>query len=516
MGLRPKILLTFVVCFGLMTGLSLVLLQRSMTESYEAIERKELIGHVRRVQHALGTRLEALSGLTQDWSIWTAMYQFARNPDPAWIDENMSLDASTTGDLSLALVLGRDGRVLALRTRGPEGGRLSLDNWLRGPYKALFEAESTPHGCGLMPTDAGRMLVCSARIRRSDATGDFVGNLVMGHLLDDTLLRKMSEQVHMDFELLAPAAVPAGLTRWPDAAAPSPLGPRDFLTAVDERRYRVFYPLRDLRGSDSAIIAFDVAREVHAQGQRLLREVRLEQVVITLAMAGLLFAVVHVLVVARLRRLERQLVAVADQGDWSARIGVGGRDELGAVATRVNRLLELIETQVSELNALSLTDALTGLANRRGFEVTLERECPRSARSGKPLALLALDVDRFKRYNDHYGHPAGDRALKAVAEVLHGVSRSQPDLAARTGGEEFMLLLPETDLHGARAVAQRVQATLGALQLAHAASDIHANLTVSIGIALLRDEPVAALLARVDRALYQAKAAGRNRIYMAE
>jgi diguanylate cyclase (GGDEF)-like protein len=165
-----------------------------------------------------------------------------------------------------------------------------------------------------------------------------------------------------------------------------------------------------------------------------------------------------------------------------------------------------------QLEQLSATDALTGLANRRRFDARLAEEVQRSHRHGTGLALLMIDIDHFKRYNDLLGHPQGDSALRAVAAVLAQQARRPGELVARVGGEEFALLLPHADAAAAATVAERCQRALATLGLAHGASPSAAHVTVSIGVALLmtrqREDP-AAFVRRADAALYAAKAAGR-------
>lgn len=161
------------------------------------------------------------------------------------------------------------------------------------------------------------------------------------------------------------------------------------------------------------------------------------------------------------------------------------------------------------LDTLAKQDPLTGVANRRHFNIELEREL--ACGSGMPLSLILIDVDYFKRFNDHYGHQTGDICLKEVAQVLNRSVRPSTDLVARYGGEEFVLLLPDTDSKAALCVAQRLQEGLASLKLEHLASDVAPWVTVSQGIASIRgDENANQLLERADQALYRAKTEGRN------
>ena len=170
------------------------------------------------------------------------------------------------------------------------------------------------------------------------------------------------------------------------------------------------------------------------------------------------------------------------------------------------------------LQVLSHTDALTGLANRRRFDEALEQEWARALRAQTPLALVLLDVDVFKHFNDHYGHLAGDACLQALALALAQTGgRREGDVVARFGGEEFVVLLPSTGPSAAEEVAHRIRQAIAALALPHEGAP-WGIVTVSFGVASLvprRDQAPAELVRRADRALYRAKQGGRNRIELA-
>jgi diguanylate cyclase (GGDEF)-like protein len=173
-----------------------------------------------------------------------------------------------------------------------------------------------------------------------------------------------------------------------------------------------------------------------------------------------------------------------------------------------------VKRQADTLRALTLTDSLTGVHNRRAFSERIDNEWRRCGRAGLPVSLILADIDHFKLYNDHYGHQAGDACLEQAAHAMCRAANRAQDLVARYGGEEFAILLPETDGAGAACVARRVLDELAALGIAHAASPTSPLLTASMGIATLvpdRVQTSASLIRAADALLYQAKAEGRNR-----
>jgi diguanylate cyclase (GGDEF)-like protein len=173
------------------------------------------------------------------------------------------------------------------------------------------------------------------------------------------------------------------------------------------------------------------------------------------------------------------------------------------------RALRERDAALHRLAAEAITDPLTGLRNRRGFHAEAAAALARCARAGQPASLLSLDLDRFKSINDRHGHAAGDEVLRGLAAVMRSEARAG-DLAARLGGEEFVLLLPDTDLDAALALAERLRAALP-LGVPHPGGG---RVTASFGLAPIADSLDAALAA-ADEALYAAKAAGRDRVLVA-
>lgn len=183
------------------------------------------------------------------------------------------------------------------------------------------------------------------------------------------------------------------------------------------------------------------------------------------------------------------------------------------VRARVKTHLTL-KLQSDLLRAMAMLDGLTGVANRRKLENRLLAAWGHACREGGPLSLIMIDVDYFKKYNDHYGHQAGDECLRRLAHTVAGTLNRPYDLLARYGGEEFACLLPDTDQSGAKRVAQKIMAAVADLRMEHRASDVSPYVSLSLGIATVLPSPdlsCADLLRLADEQLYQAKKSGRAR-----
>jgi diguanylate cyclase (GGDEF)-like protein len=186
---------------------------------------------------------------------------------------------------------------------------------------------------------------------------------------------------------------------------------------------------------------------------------------------------------------------------------------------KVKEQTEALRLANEHLSRLSLTDDLTQVANRRHFDEALFREWQRHKRTGNPLALMMIDLDFFKSFNDFYGHPTGDHCLQEVAKAMQERMKRTGDLLARYGGEEFAVIMPNTDLHGAATLATGLQQAVAALNLPHEGSPLFGVVTLSIGVCAKKpssDTSPQDLIEQADLALYRAKHEGRNRICLCE
>lgn len=170
------------------------------------------------------------------------------------------------------------------------------------------------------------------------------------------------------------------------------------------------------------------------------------------------------------------------------------------------------------LEEISSIDALTSVFNRRKFDETMLMEWRRAQRNGQPLSLAMIDIDRFKPYNDHLGHPAGDQCLRTVADLIRKGVRRAGDLAARYGGEEFGVILPNTPSDAAEKIAEQIRTAVANSAIPHPASPESKIVTITVGVATVsphKNEEYSVLVAAADRALYKGKTAGRNRVMLA-
>jgi len=251
------------------------------------------------------------------------------------------------------------------------------------------------------------------------------------------------------------------------------------------------------------------------------QDMHTNQLITTLAFIAITFIILLLLLLMLNRGIFLPLKALLQGieryrgGELDTRIRASGLRELFTLGETFNNMIEQIRHDMDELERFSNRDGLTGLSNRRYFEQRLQEEWSLSTRQQRPIALLFIDIDYFKRYNDHYGHLRGDDCLRRVAAAIGHAVKRDIDVAARYGGEEFVILLPGTDAAGAEQVARELQTAIRHLHIEHRNSNVEPFVTLSIGVASLTPhfpDKAEQLLQAADSALYQAKHHGRNRI----
>ncbi|ADU98633.1 diguanylate cyclase [Alicycliphilus denitrificans] len=314
-----------------------------------------------------------------------------------------------------------------------------------------------------------------------DAAGNIVGMLGISH--DITEKKRLEDRVRKQKELLDTVLDNV------DALVYMKDANRRFVYANQHMADVLGLPVERIVGSlDTDLLPRDLAdrfwamdQKIFASGQRQSSE---EAVVDACG---------------RLRHYWRVVVPLPAPDGTPAVIGL---------STDITELHELKE----ELRRQASTDGLTGLANRRSFCERAGHEFARSRRHGTPLSLIAIDIDHFKRFNDSYGHPLGDRVLCAFAACCQSMLR-EADLCARTGGEEFCILLPDTGLDDARRIAERIRVSAGSLCVDGQSPQL--RISASFGVASLEsgDQAFDTLFSRADRALYCAKQQGRDCIF---
>lgn len=517
-SLRVRLAVVTMSTLAVFAMLVLGLAGWTMQRQVLAREAAESHGDVERALMAFDAQARQLDVVLAGWSNWSALHADVDKPDSAFLRDEINATTLRAAQLDWLIIFDRDGKVLA----GDEvpqagGGRPALSDWVWNAHRyreRLLDPNRHQVNCGVARMDQLLTLLCHRPLLRSNGTGPEHGTVVLGRWIDQSLLSVLRNQTNLELDIVferpagASDEIPGGL------ASSSVLG-----AAVAQHQIRDGGTL-DIYYSITGVLGKPVA-ELHIRWPRISMELMRDELVRALVGLGVLIAAAAItvvvlvdrLVVRRLRRLSAELSEAMSRADWAGTITIGRRDEIGALADSSARLLVAVRQQTGALRDLTLTDTLTGLANRRAFDDRLAAALRSQGETAAELSLLMIDIDHFKRYNDRYGHPAGDVALREVARCLRDRVHGATDLCARLGGEEFAVLMDATGPQGAVTLARSIHAAVLARSLTHEGNPPLGVMSISGGIACaLPGDTPETLYARADAALYEAKASGRNRV----
>lgn len=448
------------------------------------------------VESLFVSEAENLSLTTEDWAYWDDSAHFLEGVNPDFEDENLFPAAFESIRLDAMLFFRTDGGPFWARQIS-EDRRTLVDVPNLSLYQTALEklgpkqaAEGTQ---GYLQTSSGLVLVALRQVRPAKDPGKPQGTLIM--------VRHLESNFWPSFQKRTGMAVVPGLAE-PDLSLAT--GP-SVTRSPDRTTTSLRIPLADLHGDISLVLSATLPRTLTVTGLGLLIQVAWGSIIILLLTTVANGFLIRTFLVRPVKDLWRLTQEVEVTGNFTLRAPIRSRDEIGELSRGVNGLIQSVEETTGRLKELASTDPLTGLANRRTFDQSLDLAWRAALRDSEPLSMIMGDVDRFKEFNDHHGHQGGDACLKVVAQMIRDVAARPTDVKARYGGEEFAIILPQTDLAGARIVAERLRSAVEDLRI----------VTISLGCASMvpnSDNTPAQLLETADRNLYQAKADGRNRV----
>lgn len=474
------------------------MLKDESNQAHEALDR---------AQRAIDNEILHLEMLSKDWASWDDSYQFMRDGNPHFLASNLSdVSIFQDADLSMIAFMKPQGQLYWLSgidpvDRRPEGCA-ALDTqcqWARPFLETLRQRiadDPAKEGLTWLQAYPQKALVSVQPILKTDGSGPLKGWLAMIRPISAEWLRKLHNSTGLSIEVqhATDQEQPLKLERLNDQA------------------------MRASRLIPAAPKGEQLSIEIDLPRQRLNNRIEAMNLGLswTLSLMGLLLLLVlwmlerMVLNPLRLFAIFTRQVRRPERTDVPATL-LKRRDKIGILARQFQQLLEFQRQQKAELVELSERDPLTGLANRRRFDEHLATSMKMDKRREQSTALVVIDIDHYKAFNDQYGHPAGDACLQALAKVMSAHFNHPEQLIARTGGEEFMAVLPNTSQQSAVDSADRLRAEIEALGIPHSGKVV----TISAGVACSTpDTPLSALqlIESGDQALYAAKDSGRNQV----
>ncbi|OHV13811.1 diguanylate cyclase domain-containing protein [Kushneria phosphatilytica] len=520
-SLRTRFIMTLALTFLVMLFVLGCAFYQLMMPGLIREEHQHAQLHISHIQQAMEHRLESLSSMAHQWASWDSTHDFMTGAQPDYPRIHITPRVFESGQISLLLLTDSTDSVRWVAGSNPLSGQMDSCPkasgqcaWMLPMVRALQRSltQDTPDdspGHDFMLAVPNYLMGSSWPVTRNNGTGPMAGHL--------TLARRLPAI----WSLGNIDGLPTLLTMrtiHDSARRPEHSSSNDYIEEIDDNS-----------------LLLSLSRPTGAPDYRLLMQTRLPRdrfqaglqgyYQVMLGVFGLLLATLilalylfHRLVLRPITSLSRYAKRLRHNSESLERPPPwlqARRDELGVMAREFQHLITNLDERNSHLAALIELDALTGLGNRRLLDRRLPQILSLTHRLDRPVALIMIDVDHFKAFNDYYGHPEGDECLKILAATLSDIFQRDSDLIARIGGEEFVIVLPDFDVEEAHNIASGVRTAIEAQCIEHARSPTSCHVTISAGVAVsYPTTPLSAaeLLKQADLALYRIKRDGRNSV----
>jgi diguanylate cyclase (GGDEF)-like protein len=514
MNLKGKVIGLFIFGFALMAFFALTLFHNTLRNGFLEIEHKQAIEQMQQLSHNLNGELDKLSQVTSDWGNWDDAYSYMQHPSNSFTDHNATAVSLKEIEIKYLAMLDNQGQTIFSEAvnlmtgekENPTGFNSVLVNIKK---RIAHPTPGTEKACGLDLSSTGPLLICWQPIRKSDLTGNPVGTVIVARLLNSKLINKLQLQSNIKFDL-EPLTIKDAE---PTAQVKENVEPEKVEFSKNEPRVLNAF-LVNIVGQEILKVRLVFSNEVSSRGAEMTWEEIRNLLLVTLIVGAIIFAGIYYLIFRHMQKMAFDLKSIWRNGRWAERLDIAKEpNELSDITHSINRMLGLIRKQSLILESIAHTDTLTQIANRRSFEQRILIEMSLHKRNQTPLSLLFLEIDYFNQYNDLYGHPAGDELLIQIGKLLTQVACRPSDLPARIAEQEFAVILPTTDLEGAKHVAEILRSRLAEQKIPNANSPISEFITVSIGLTSAGEEDLSSLIQRAEKASDNAKQSGRNQIY---
>jgi diguanylate cyclase (GGDEF)-like protein len=551
MKLRNKILIVIGLAWIVFLALTYAGSNYFLLRSFLSLEKDRADKDLGRADQALDQFSYSLFTYTSDWSHWNDLYDFMQGKNPSFVPNNLNMTAFVNSTINLMSYWDKEGKLVvgtAVNTDTAKyiGYQQGLEKYIY-PGSLLLDRKDVKNDIrGFILTSDGIMMIAAIAVTDGDIIQPPLGASVFGRLLSDKIMQKIEDATKLSLNLYLVDQIKndPNLTKSFEAAINSPNGHTN--TPISETSLQGYTIIKDIYDKPIGMFQMTSPRLIYMTGVKAIH-----YYLISFFILGVLFSVImlwllRILVIKRLERLDKDVSEISENNELSRRVDESGSDELSSVSNKINHMMSIIEASQLKLEhrvkertqelqktnvqlqqeiaerktvekeliihkehlvRLAHYDSLTSLPNRVFFSEMLNKTLNHSRRHNKTLAILFIDLDRFKNINDALGHPIGDLVLKEVASRFSTVLRAG-DVLARLGGDEFILLINDINHPKfASPIAEKL------LQLCAQSIKVGTHeffITTSIGICIFPGDgdSLEDLLKNADMAMYKAKRSG--------
>jgi diguanylate cyclase (GGDEF)-like protein len=551
MKLKNKVLITISLIWLTFLVITYLVAHTVVLKSFLTLEQDRSHRDLSRIDHALDQIDYALFTFTEDWASWDDLYAYMQGHNPLFLANNLNLTALVNSSINLITYWDKNGKLIV-------GSAVDTDNKKLLPYphglekyihagSPLLNEQNTKTGIrGYMLINDKIMLVAASAITNGDKSQVALGTLITGRYLSPSLLAviKNATKLNLDIATLDEIKNDRGLMDIFQQTTDTANG--HIAQPINRNTLAGYTLIRDINHEPIGLIRMTIPRSIYLAGLDTINYFLVSFIILGILFSLLMIWLLHLIIVKRLEKLDRQVAEISTNKTISKRVDTDGHDELTFVATALNSLLDIIQTSQAQLEQrveqrthelksankqleqeiterkvienelmtnkehlvrLAHYDNLTALPNRVFFSEILNKALNHAQRQHKHLAILFVDLDRFKAINDALGHSTGDEVLKELAKRFEATLRSG-DIIARLGGDEFIILL--SDIQHPKITSHVAEKILQAC-----IDPIHVKqhefvITASIGICIFPNDGTSLedLQRHADMAMYKAKRAG--------
>jgi len=490
-------------------------LQVIIFKAFEGLENRHYNNLANQAASVLLEKRKAYTAFVKDWAIWDDTYDFIKSKNPKYIKSN--LRGSTLEDLGIETMIFTDKNfnlVHLLSLSYFNSSAQKVYNEVYNKREKLRNNEFNLNPVIYIPLNDGRFFMAAIHpILPTNEDKDRLGYLILGRMVDDDFFKDLENTSHTSFSVKRGQSVVGNFTLFNKVISESKI--------LNEYYVQLKISVVDI---DNRFLEFStqIKREFRTQMYNIYRHMLYAMMVVIAIIILITMFMLDKFVLRKIVDYINRFRQLGESGHLTVRLPVDGTKELQEFARTANWTLERIKKLMDEkderekelhelsekLEELSKLDGLTSLPNRRYFDETYEKEWKRAHREKTPLSVLMIDLDFFKKYNDTYGHLAGDASLIKVGDSIRENMKRPTDFIARFGGEEFICILPDTDVEGARHIADDINRSIKDLKITNTTSHVSDFITVSIGVATAvpdENSHKENLIKRADEALYKAK-----------